>query len=427
MPTAYSSKGQVVRINAESALGTDSTEYGEIRYNSCEMSTAQKHGSDNPNTGHNNWADLSDRPVRFLNHIPDAVSMECYLRSGATKTDKPPVIELLESAGMVYVTNVPDVVGTPGTGSYILTTGGATEAAIGMVVGVEVPVRGWYPSLVGSNAAKTVTPMMDLPEQSPGSGTVCRMHTVYPYSRAVPATETLMITKFSMGIHTTAPDLATVARGCSVMKFDPLVIEPSKPVTFKCSLGATSFAYAASTLPAPVFIDSEKYPITGGYFECGYAATTVGAAPGITFAAVPIIKAEVDLGIQVTPIPGNGDTTCVSGIQGYWSQVVNPTIKITRIHSAQTLQNQWNETVPDVPYYIHFVQPSSLQTVPMWGFFAPACYIASEPEIDWKSAEYIQSTTTYQMTSPRINNATEAPNTAATVPWYFSVGLPYEA
>ena len=425
MPTAYGTRGQVVRVYAESALGTQSTEYGEIRYNDCEIKVEEKQSVANPNTGHDNWADVSDRPVRYNAYMDGAVSLSTHLRSGLAATDKPPIIEFLESAGMTYVTNVADTVGTGGSGTYVLTTGGATEAAPGMIVGVALPNYGYYPSLVGDNTAKTVTPVMDLPEAAAGSSSkCCKMHTVYPYSQAVSATNTLQFAKFTRGQHTTAPDLAITAAGCGMTKIDPIVIEPGKPVELKLSFGATSVAISNVALPTPSFIDSEKFQVIGGYFDHGSSATTLGAVAGLTYASAALIKAEIDLGISVTPIPGNGSTTCVSGIQGYWSQVTAPKVTITRLHTSQVEMNKWKETVTDTPFYFHFVQPSANTSNPMWGIFCPCCYLDGSPVIDFKSADYITSTTTYAMSSPRLDNATEAPNTASTVPWYLGVGLP---
>jgi hypothetical protein len=412
-------------VYAETALGTQGAEYGEIRYNDCEIKVEEKQSVANPNTGHDNWADVSDRPVRYNGHMADAVTLSAHLRSGAAATDKPPIIEFLESAGMTSVTNVADTVGTGGSGTFVLTTGGATEAAPGMIVGVALPTYGYYPTLVGDNTAKTVTPMMDLPEAAAGSGSkCCKMFTVYPYSQAVGATATLQFAKFTRGQHTTAPDLAITAAGCGCTKISPIVIEPAKPVELSFSFGATSVALSAVTLPTPTFIDSEKFQVVGGYFSHGSSATTVGAAAGITYASAALLKAEIDLGITVAPIPGNGATTCVSGIQGYWSQVANPKVTITRLHTSQVELNQWKETVADAPYYFHFVQPSANTSNPMWGIFCPCCWLDGTPVIDFKSADYITSTTTYAMTSPRLDVATEAPNTASTVPWYLGVGLP---
>jgi len=294
-----------------------------------------------------------------------------------------------------------------------------------MVLGIALPTYGYFPMLVGDNTAKTVTPVMDLPEAAAGAGSKsCKMFTVYPYSQAVSATATLQFEKFTRGQHTTAPDLAITAAGCAMTKIDPFVIEPGKPVEIKCSFGATSVALSAVTLPTPTFIDSEKFQVIGGYFSHGSSATALGASAGITYASAALIKAEIDLGITVSPIPGNGSVTCVSGIQGYWSQVVNPRVTITRLHNSQVELNKWKETVTDTPYYFHFVQPSANVSNPMWGLFCPACYIVGTPVIDLKGSDYITSTTTYAMSSPRLDAATEAPNTASTVPWYFGIGLP---
>ena len=418
---AYGTKGQVVRLYAESALGTQGSEIGEIRYNECSIKFEDKQASEQSNLGHMHWGNVTDRPIRYNGVMPDAVSLSLAMRSGLAATNKPVIMTILEASGCAALTSTADTVATPGTGTFIATGGAQT---VGTVVGMELPTKGFYPSLIANNTAKTITPMMDLPEQSGAAGKICKMFTVYPSNSAAGATDTLQIAKYTRGIHTTAPDLCITAAGCGLSKVESIVIEPSKPVELKATLHATSVAMSAVTLPVETFVDSQKYQVVGSGFEFGFAPSVVAGVGGITYATAPILKAEINLGLSGVPIPGEGATSCVNGVQGYWTNITAPSVTITRVYANTAQLQVWNATNADLPWYMHFVQPSANTSNPMWGLFCPQCYLSGPPQVDFTGADYIVQTETYTMSTGRLNAVADTEDGVASAPWFFAIGLP---
>lgn len=139
---------------------------------------------------------------------------------------------------------------------------------------------------------------------------------------------------------------------------------------------------------------------------------------------VDLIKAEINLDLGHTSIPGFGDDA-INGVQGFCTKDSKPTLTLTTLVDEAFKDDIENTTYEDK--YIHIIQGSNNKMIPVFGFFAPKCYQITDPVFE-KAGDYWIMKTTWQMTPTSL--AGVSPSSSETsrfnAPWYLACDLPWD-
>lgn len=415
----YGTQGQTLEFDSEAVFGTADGSAAELRYESLTFPTVEKQAVENRPRGRENWADHQDRPILIDSAQDGAISITQNNRVGTTNYD------VLTSALVVG--------GGAGTDTAAATTGTLTAPGVidtttdiirpGRAVLVTLTNGLSFP-LLGVNTEGGATSgivSMAPPAASSAGAAVNVMVTAYP--RNIELSTFGHFTWTTRGDHTTAPDLAYEASGCALSGISTITIEPNTPLQFSTTWSAAKVEQVADTLDSETFSLLSKVPVIDCNFEFGYAdapADYSALVAGITRSVASLIRAEIELGHAIVPIPSVGSDDCIGGIQGYYAVPGTPKITLEMLMDKD-LWDEFGGT--NVDKYLHFVQPSSdigATPTPAWGMWFPRCYQVQSP-VMISDGDYYRVTVVYEAVSARLGSATTN-NAQGMAPYYYASG-----
>lgn len=422
--TSYVGQGQTLSYEVESALGTNTDTWLDIRYNtdSLTIPSQTRTGIENPNMGHRHAFDKSDKPIFTEQHQPDALSFNNYIRRSASADTAPPTADFLASAGWNITTTTKTTVASySSTTAWDLGDSGAAYGIPGNAILVKLEDAAsdldefYYPVLVAAKATDTVTPGMALPAATANAEPIEVMTTMLPQSRVVPPDKTLSFINNLRATHTSGEDLAYEMMGMALSTMGELTIEPNMPPELSFTFHVSRNDQKNVAIADESFVDGEKFAVIT--HDCRVELADSADAGGIARTDVILISASVNWGFACTPRGGFGDGT-LTGIQGYKLDAQAPTITLT----TDFTKDYWDDIEgTNTSQYIGIVQPTSALTTPAFGIWMPKCHINWENSVSQEIADnMIRATVQYVGSVADYNSETDNSDEGA-APIYFAI------
>ena len=425
MTTAYSSKGRTVGIDVQTSLTEEPTgAFGEIRLEEpVTIPTDEKMVVAQPNVGHANAMDWGDQPVTYEGVRTDAVTLPITFRQGNATGVQSPLATMAESGGCAVVNTIDDVVDVyTDLSNFSITTGyGADDA--GFCTTVVLDDGTFYPALVNNytESTKAVTLQMDLPSAASGTNATQSTDTILPQTGQVDNAKLLSLLVSTRGAHTGTEDLAWYLRACALSSFGEISIEPGAAeagiIKVSPTYHAAKVEQSAVALAAESFIDSDKVQHISNNLVFEFGDYADGGE--LTHANLELLKATITLNHTTIPIPGEGSTSTLNGIQGYMAQTAEQPTVVLEVLMDKAYWADF-KLATQTEKHIGFVMPSTLAASPAWGIWLPRCYQSASPVADLHGSEYIKATLTYSATSPDFDSET-ANNSGGTSPWFMAL------
>lgn len=409
--TSYVGQGQVLSYEVESALGTNTDTWLDVRYNtdSLTIPSQTRTGIENPNMGHRHAFDKSDKPIFTEQHQPDALAFNQYIRRSASANTAPPIADFLASAGWNITTTTATTVATyTSTTQWDLADSGTQYGVPGNAILVKLEDATsdldefYYPVLVAAKATDTVTPGMALPAATANSEPIEVMTTMFPQSRVVPSTKTLSFINNLRATHTSGEDLSYEMMGCSLSTLGEMTLEPNMPPELAMTFHVSRNDQKSVAIADETFVDSEKFAVVT--HDCRVELADSADAGGIARTDVIMMSAVVNWGYASTIRPGFGDGT-LAGIQGYKLDAQVPTITLT----GDFNKDYWDEIEgSNTSQYLGIVQPTSSLATPAFGIWMPKCHINWENSVSQEISEnLIRATVQYVGSVADYNSETD--------------------
>ena len=414
--------GKTIRYakNATALNDADLATAVDFRWNDgVEFPTNSILVEEQPNLGHENSFEFPDKPITYESIREEGLTVPMFFRRALDDaSEDAPLITFLESAGCATQSYGAATIATYTDAQNIILD--ANKGALGHAFMVELDNGVHHPVLVAAYDAVTYACRlaMGLPSASQAGKEVSIMKSALPRAIAVPVGDTLGFKVSTRGNHTTADDLAFELRGVALSGIDSITFAPRQSVVFNCKFHVADVAQAASVLDEAAFADGQRYMKLNNMFEFGFgAALGLDAAPGgVVNATKSLINAEVNLGLKVVPVIGEGSSTDLNGIQGYLAYCEQPTVTLRMIlDRARFADIEGSNTNK----HMHFVQGVTNLGDPAFGLWLPNCYLV-DAQAEVFNDDYLTATLTYKATSPRYGTAT-ANGSAGMSPWVLAV------
>jgi hypothetical protein len=430
MTTAVSVQGNTVRIDTESALATaDNGLDKDIRLaDNPTLPMSSRMLADQPNIGHENPSDGSDKPIPYEAGIESGLTLPIHIRRGAT-TSMPPLMYFLQSGGWTITDSVADTVTAPGVAVDDFDVDASIMGAAdkyGAAVLVETATGVYEPTLLASYddaPDKTCKPTMDLPAIAAAGGDVIRMRTATVNPAPVGADETLNVTGDSRGD-------TTICSGCALADLGEIAIGRDGAVVLSPTFHVADVSLAASALDAATFLEGDGTSAAVSHIqrqETSNFKVQIGAflpGGGITNATIEIESATIRPNITTVPIPGIGSSSCVNGWQGYQQVVAFPEVDITLLKDLDYLTDA-SKGIESVDAnqntYIAFIWGTTDLDVPAYGIWLPCCYQYAPPDIERFGGHSQLTTLHFRAQSPKFTGSTTTPGSAGMSPIYIAI------
>lgn len=421
---AQVSQGSTAGYEVESALGVNTGTFSDFRWGADSMTgpSQTRTGIANPNIGHRNANDQSDKPIFIEAHQPDSLPFTTYIRRSASANTNPPLAEWLGSAGwQVSKTTVSSVASYVSTTQFDLADTGDAYGLPGNAILTKIDDATsdldnfYYLSLIAAKSTDTVTLGMALPAATSNAEPIEVVSTMTPYSRVVPATSTLSFIRNLRATHTSGEDLAMEYEGCALSSLGEMTLEPNMAPELSWTFHVSRVNQDSVAIADEVFVDSEKFGIVTHDMRVEYG-TSVDAG-GIARGDVTFISAVINWGPSCTPRPGFGGGT-LAGIQGYKQDSAPPSITLT----ADFSKSYWDDMEGTNPSrYIGLVQPTSDLATPAFGIWMPKCHLDSESTVVLNTTDNLITATVKYIGSVADYNSETDNDDLGAAPIYFAV------
>lgn len=420
--TAYSTQGYTIRLDGESALGVAANAPDkDIRLAEAPtLPVATRELEAQPNIGHENAADVRDRPLPFETVRESSLVLPIHVRRGLL-TAYPPLIYFLKSGGWTITDSVVDTVtsGAPAVGSFDCSASifGAADTYGGAVLVETTANAKWTPCLLAlydDAPSKTCTPVMDLPSIAAVGGDVKRMYTATVNPAPIDAADTLQFVYAGRGLHTSAPDLAWTYAGCALADLGEIAINRDGAVVLKPSFHVADISNVAETMNAASFLEGGTTAGSASHYQrnessnFAFRMTAFDAAGGITAAPQQMISATIRPNITTVVIPGIGSTSCLNGIQGYMQRVAAPEVDVTILMDQDYIDDASKgvEALTGNQFtYLEFTWATTSMEVPASGIWLPKCYQYAPPDFDLFNETTIMCTLHFRASAPEYTGS----------------------
>jgi hypothetical protein len=433
--TVKPSQGQTLAYDPETALGTATGTYNEIRYTGdITHPTDTRVGVANPNRGHAHPANFEDDAIYIEQYRPDALTFSTYIRRSSAANTDPPLALFFQSGGCNLSRNTVSVVSSyVDDSNFDIETG---KASVGDIVLIKLEEAShvldelYYPSLIVAlsvGATDTIDLGMELPANTANAEPVEVMTTITPISSVVGATETLTFRHQMRATKDTAEDLTYDLNGCALSGVGQMAFRRGEPPTLELTFHLAKVAEKGNndggiTFTAETFTDSEKFAVVDENFRLDISDDHSGSPINLTRNNNIFKEATVDWGFKCVPVDGTGDGA-IAGLQGYVLQMDGPAkITVTTSFDPQWTESALEATGSQPEYYIEMCQPTDVLAKPAFAFIAPRCIIDPEtrPVTDYTSDSYILTTATFICTSAELASAS-LPAQVGASPWFFGI------
>lgn len=421
--TAYPGKGgESLGLAVETALGTPGA-YARIRQEEgTDFPVVEKQLAQPSHQGRYHWADTDDSPVTFESYQEGALKIGAYVRGHSTAASKPPLVSMLESAGLAS-TKTTSVNLDAYTSAVAFSADGAGSAGPGDAMALQSDDGKHWPFIVANTPATSAfdfVPGYAVPGSvgTPASNDLYGAYCLTPRARQVPTNATVAFQWHTRQQHTSNTMLFT-ATGCALAETPKITLEPGKPIKLDLGFHAGDVALtdvAYSTNPS-VLADQEEFLVWGGA-SSQFAFASASTSGGIAAGTVNLIKAEIDLAHKAVPIIGTGTTGTLNNCQGYMAVPGHATVSLTLLCDAAF----WADVSADTfaMKYIHFAQAGSA-TLPFFGIFLPRCQQIESPKLVDKRGDYMQVTLKYMASSAKWGDV-QSVDTDPSAPWALVLG-----
>jgi hypothetical protein len=420
MTTAASTKGRTVGIAVQTSLTNQPTTFDEIRtHEAVTIPTEESLSEAQPNLGHENALDWSDKPITFEGVRENGMTIPVAFRRGVT-TGKPPIAKFAESGGCAtYQSGNDSISAYTDTENWTYLTGaGGDEFALAHAVELDSGI--YYPILEISmdETPSVVVPVMGLPSASSISNVAQSMYLITPQTGPVDNSKLLAAKVNTRGSHTTTADLAWAMYGCALGTFGDIVIEPQGQLTMAPTFHVADVDQLSDSLAAETFIDTTYLQRNQGNFR--FEFEDYSAAGQIPHACLSLLKATVTLGHTTMPIPGDGCTDSLNSIQGYIASTPEQPKVVLELLMDKTYWDTF-KTVGNTDKHIGFVWGTDNLNVPAYAIWMPRCHQIASPVADIISEEYMKVTVTYGASKPDWTGLTDGNNVRQSSPWFMAI------
>jgi hypothetical protein len=422
--TVYVGQGQTLGYEQESALGTNSSTFSDIRWNtdSLTVPSMTRTGVMNPNVGHRHAFDRSDKAIFTEQHQADALTFNTMIRRSASANTAPPIAVFLESAGWNITTTTATTVALySSTTAWDLGDSGTQYGVPGNAILVKLEDGSssldefYYPVLIAAKATDTVTPGMALPAATANSEPIEVMTTMFPQSRTVVSTKTLSFLYNVRATHTTGEDLAMEMLGCGLSTMGEMTIEPNMPPELAFTFHVSQVDQKNVAIADETFVCGQKFPVIT--HDCRVELANSADAGGIARTDVILHSATVNWGFAGTPTPGYGSGT-KAGIQGYRLDAQTPSITLT----ADFSKDYWDDMEgSNTSQYLGIVQPTSDLATPAFGVWMPKCHLNHENTVVLNTTDNLITATVQYIGSVADYNSETDNTDEGAAPIYFAI------
>lgn len=422
--TSFSKQGETFGYSVETALGTDSGSFSDIRYQQDSLTIPQHTRTllPNPNVGHRHAMDKSDKPIPIQAFLDGSLSFSQFIRRSASANTNPPIASFLESAGWTIVrTTVSSVSSYSSVTEFDLGDTGDAYGLPGNFILVRIADvtsdldNMYYPVLIAAKATDTVNPGMALPAATADNEPIEVMTTMYPVAQVVPSTKTLSFLVNTRGTHTSGEDLAYELAGCSLKSLGEMTIKPNEAPILAYTFHVATVDQLANAIADETFVDSQKYSVIT--HDCRVELGTSSDSGAISRSDAILMEATINVGFECIPRMAYGNGT-LAGIQGYIMKAMVPKITIT----ADFSKDYWDEVEgSNTSKYIGIVQPTSDLATPAFAVVMPKAHIDHESTLVLdRSGDTITATVTYIGSVADYNSETNNAEAGA-APIFFGI------
>ena len=421
--TAYPGKGgEILELAVESALGTAGA-YGAIRMEEgAEFPTSVVSLAQPSNMGRQHWANTDDSPIAFETYQEGAIKMPMLIRGHGTPSTKPPIVSVLESAGLA-LTKTTSVNMDAYTTSVSFSADSAGTAGPGDAMALQADDGRHWPFIVANTPATSAfnfVPAYAVPGSvaSASANDLYGAYCLTPRAQQVTAAATLSTRWYTRVQHTSNQAVFT-ALGCAASEVPKLKLETGKPIKFDFALHAADLtlsdtAYSTGDTTAD---EQEQFLIWGGG-SSQFAFNTASTSGAIAAGPLNLISADIDFGLKCVPIIGTGTTGTLNNCQGYMSVPGPAKITLTMLCDMSYWADLSAGT--NAVKYIHFAQAGST-TMPFFGAFFPRCQQTEMPVMEDKRGDYVRVKCVYTASAANWGDVLTV-DTDPTAPWAIVIG-----
>ena len=423
--TKNTTQGKKFSYKAESALGTTTGAAYDFRPDTFEFPHKVSQAFIPESGGHTNPADVNKAIPYQDGSGTGSLSM---LVRRATTTLEPSVGVFLKSGGwtMAKLTGATTVKTATAVDNLIFTADEGAEN--GSFVLVETTSDRYEPVHIAAWTVGTTSgvPVFDMSADPTDGNKIEQMHTYYPQTGTLGATEGLTFIELSRATDATPNPQEWTHGGCSCI-LKTITIEPNKPWMFEFEVLIADTDIADGTWSVETDHEVVGVAMVNNDFEFLIEDANAAGAGGITRTSMGIRKVVIDTGVTAEKITSVGGSTDLNSVGGYTIKTVPPTwtvdgwFDITRIEDWKTEFIGGSGTNPGVA----LMASSSSQDYllyPACAVSSPLCYLVDAPDVATEGTEsgLVEMTLTFTATGAGLN-AQDGPTDAADQAIYIGI------